>query len=73
MNKTVRRGNRVGLSHSGQYSARGSGSALTLIKLHQNLHNQLVRNEPNVLPQKPPMSILSISLCRHGVAIATID
>jgi hypothetical protein len=25
----VRRGSRVGLSHSGQYSARGSGSGLT--------------------------------------------
>jgi hypothetical protein len=25
----VKRGSRVGLSHSGQYSARGSGSGLT--------------------------------------------
>jgi hypothetical protein len=28
-NKTVRRESRVGLSHSGQYSARGSGSGHT--------------------------------------------
>jgi GH25 family lysozyme M1 (1,4-beta-N-acetylmuramidase) len=28
-NKTVRHGSRVGLSHSGQYSARGSGPGLT--------------------------------------------
>jgi len=28
-NKTVRRGSRVGLSHSGKYSARGSESGLT--------------------------------------------
>jgi len=27
-NKTVRRGSRVGLSHNGQYSARGSGLGL---------------------------------------------
>jgi len=27
-NKTVRRGSRVGLNHSGQYSARGSESGL---------------------------------------------
>jgi len=36
-NKTVRRGNQVGLSHSGQYSTRRSGSGLTLHILRQEV------------------------------------
>jgi len=36
-NKTIRRGSRVELSHSGQYSTRGSGSGLTLHILRQEV------------------------------------
>jgi hypothetical protein len=41
----MRRGSRVGLSHSGQYSARGSGSGLTGVHFQMRIGEEMQRKE----------------------------